>query len=71
MLSLIEKLSDRMLAMVVPRAEAEAANCDYSPCQWKFCYCYGSRWYRKLCCRTGTGSSCCNPCKSQGQGCPY
>ena len=69
MTRMIGKLSDRLLALVAPKAEAEAAVCDICPCREVFCYCQGPRYYTKTCARTPGGSHCCNPCRSLGFGC--
>ena len=71
MMNLIERVSDRLLGLVAPKAQADAAACDYLPCTKKFCYCGGNRWYQKLCCRNESGSHCCNPCRFAGMSCPY
>jgi len=58
----LETLSDRLLALVVPKITAKADPCgEY----YEFCYCSGNNAYTRFCCRKGG----CNPCRRTGP-CP-
>jgi hypothetical protein len=59
LLSTIERLSDRMLASVLPTAEAAAANCWWSKCQ---CWAdrQGNIGYWRRCCVYADGHQSCS-----------
>ena len=62
----ITALSDRLLALVAPRAVAKAACKDV--CSQVACYCQGARYYEKTCCYRNCKYSC-GTCRYIATGC--
>jgi hypothetical protein len=58
----INAMSDRLLALVVPRAAAKADCGEY----YQFCFCDSRGYYRRLCCRT---TGLCGNCRYAGPYC--
>jgi|GEM_PF-2964054 hypothetical protein len=54
MMRLVRRVADRMVALAVPRIEAQA-----QPCWWgNYCYCRSSYLYYERCCVQGSTYSC-------------
>lgn len=64
----ITALADRLVGLVVPKAEAAAA-CDPNRCWDAFCYCRGPNIYYRIVCPTRDCGSTPGPCKNMGLGC--
>lgn len=54
MRTLVRRFADRMVAVAVPRIEAQAQQCWWS----SYCYCRSSYLYYRRCCPMGTTTSC-------------
>jgi hypothetical protein len=66
----ITVLADRIVGMVVPKANALASHhCTPGLCWDVFCYCQGPTIYYKDCCSTSDCKIRCGGCYSLGQGC--
>ncbi|MFC7548092.1 hypothetical protein [Plantactinospora sp. GCM10030261] len=61
MTRMVTTLADRIVGMVVPRIEAQAAD----TCYEKFCYCRGITLYTQYCCPVFG----CKSCRRVGDGC--
>ncbi len=62
MFSSLARISDRMLAVLVPRGEAAAAAAECHPAPSKFCYCYGSKAYYRRCTHCAGETYCTSDC---------
>ncbi|WP_090933045.1 hypothetical protein [Nonomuraea jiangxiensis] len=66
MTRLVNKLADRLVGMVAPKAHASAAAALI--CSEVFCYCQGARYFAKQCCYQN-GKYECYVCRFVGNGC--
>lgn len=58
MKKLLETMGERMLGVVVPKAEAAAANCTPNSVWWgAYCFCSGGRPYYQKCKCNASGST--------------